>query len=113
MRALGVETKTTGKFSDVPPSDGYAPYIDTAFSYGIINGVSENTFAPTQTITKQEAAVMVMNAAKLCGMDTAMQAIEIRDMLAQFGDYTKSAEWSRNGLAFCYKENIYPSKIWR
>ena len=106
VRSLGLETKTTGIFRDVPASSSYAAYIDTAFSYGIVNGVTSNTFAPDRTITKQEAAVMVSNAAKLCGMNTTLNTTGIRDMLAQFTDYTKTAEWARNSLAFCYKENI-------
>ena len=49
---------------------------------------------------------MVTRAAKLCGMDTAMDAASVRDVLAQFSDYVKTAEWAREGLAFCYQEGI-------
>lgn len=106
VRALGLTPQASGKFSDVPAGNPYEAYIDTAYSYGIVGGITSNTFVPNKTITRQEAAVMIANAAKLCGMNTALDTIEIRDMLAQFTDYTKSAEWARNGLAFCYKENI-------
>lgn len=106
VRALGLTPQASGKFSDVSASNPYKAYIDTAFSYGIVSGVTSDTFGPEKTITRQEAAVMITNAAKLCGMNTSLDTIEIRDMLAQFTDYTKSAEWARNGLAFCYKENI-------
>ena len=106
VRDLGLTAKTTGRFKDVPANNSYAAYIDTAYSYGIVSGVSPDTFAPDQTITKQEAAVMVSNAAKLCGMETTLSTAEIRDTLAQFADYTATADWARNGLAICYKSGI-------
>ena len=49
---------------------------------------------------------MVARAAKLCGMNTDYSAAAIRDVLAQFGDYTKTADWARNSLAFCYDTGI-------
>lgn len=49
---------------------------------------------------------MVSQAAQLCGMDNQMADTAIRNMLAQFGDYTTSAQWARNALAFCYQEEI-------
>ncbi|QEH70025.1 S-layer homology domain-containing protein [Cellulosilyticum sp. WCF-2] len=106
VRVLGLTPQASSRFSDVPASSPYKSYIDTAYSYGIVGGITSNTFAPDKTITRQEAAVMIANAAKLCGMNTSLDPIEMRDMLAQFTDYTKSADWARNGLAFCYKENI-------
>lgn len=108
VKALGLKPQTVNVFKDVLVDAWYAPFIGTAYSYGIVSGTSADTFAPESTITKQEAAVMIMNAAKLCGIDTKMSDAEIKDMLAQFGDYTTSASWARNGLALCYKINILP-----
>ena len=49
---------------------------------------------------------MAANAARLCGMDTAMDTAAARDILAQFPDYVTSATWARPALAFCYREDI-------
>ena len=49
---------------------------------------------------------MVARAARLCGMDTDYAAAAARDVLAQFGDYTKCADWARSSLAFCYDQGI-------
>ena len=49
---------------------------------------------------------MVARAAKLCGIDTAVDDRMIKDTLAQFTDYVKAEDWARESLAFCYKENI-------
>ncbi len=106
VRALGLPLKKTDDLTDVKADAWYASFVGTAYTYGIVNGTSATTFDPNGTITKQEAAAMVARAAKLCGMDTAMENGEIRDVLAQFGDYVTTAEWAREGLAFCYRENI-------
>lgn len=106
VQSLGLTPAAGNKFTDVPADQWYAPYVGTAGSYGIVNGTSETTFSPDGTITRQEAAAMVARAAGLCGMDTEVESGLVRDVLAQFGDYVKSAEWARESLAFCYSENI-------
>ena len=49
---------------------------------------------------------MVARAAKLCGMNTEYTTAAARDVLSQFGDYTKTADWARAPLAFCYDQGI-------
>ena len=60
----------------------------------------------TITAAKQEAAAMVVNAAKLCGLDTEMTVAEAQNILSQFPDYTQSAAWARTSLGFCYDQDI-------
>ncbi len=110
-RGLGLPQKSSNVFQDVTENDWFYNYAGTAYSYGIIKGVSENEFNPNGTITREEAAVMVTRAAKLCGMDTEMDALSIRDSLAQFFDYVKASVWSRSSLAFCYNEKIMDSSV--
>lgn len=105
-RALGLAAKDTKAFTDVPSSKWYAGYIGTANSSGIVNGVGSGKFNPDGTITRQEAAAMVARAAKLCGLDTSMDAASVKDMLAQFGDYRSVASWAKEPMAFCYSVNI-------
>ena len=109
VRALGLTPKANNAFNDVPANAWYAGYIGTAYTYGIVDGVAEGRFNPTGTISRQQAATMVARAAKLCGMDTAYSTAAIRDVLAQFGDYTKTADWARSSLAFCYDNGILDS----
>ncbi len=106
VKALGLVPKANGKFTDVPSNSWYAPYVGTASDYGITNGTSGGGFNPEGTITKQEAAVMVARAAKLCGMDTEMDSAAARDVLAQFGDYVTLDSWAQGSVAFCYDKDI-------
>ena len=111
VRALDLAPKANNSFTDVTQSDWFAPYVGAACTYGIVNGVGGGKFAPYGTITRQEAATMVSRAAKLCGMDTALKSAEIRDVLAQFSDYVKTADWARESLAFCFRENILDQTV--
>lgn len=110
-RGLGLPQKNDSAFKDVTTNDWFYDYVNSAYAYGIIKGVSANSFNPSGTITREEAAVMVSRAAKLCGMDTGMDTLEVRDVLAQFLDYTNAASWSQSSLAFCYNEGILEDTV--
>lgn len=106
VRGLGLPEQTPQVFDDVKAGDWFAPYVGSAYAYGIVKGKSATRFDPNGTITRQEAAVMVARAAKLCGLDTELDAAAVRDTLAQFTDYVTAGDWARQELAFCYRQGI-------
>ena len=107
VRGLGLpETAETNVFADVSDTAWFCAYVNAAYAYGIVNGVSDTEFAPENTITREEAAVMVTRAARLCGMDTEMGATAVRDILAGFTDYVTASDWAAAPLAFCYEKGI-------
>ncbi len=106
VKALGLTPKANGKFKDVATNAWYAAYVGTANAYGIVNGVSDTEFNPEGTITRQEAAVMTIRAAKLCGLDTAMSEAEQNDILCDYMDYRQIASWAKESMAYCYWNEI-------
>lgn len=102
VKALGLKPKANGKFTDVPGNSWFAPYVGTANAFGIVKGRSDTEFDPSGTITRQEAAVMTVRAAKLCGLDTALSDAAINDALCEFADYRSIASWAKAEMAFCY-----------
>ncbi len=110
-RGFGLSQKSNAIFKDVTANDWFYNYVGTAYAYGIIKGVSENEFNPNGTITREEAAVMVTRAAKLCGMDIEMDTVAVRDVLAQFLDYVKASDWAQSSLAFCYNKKILDNSV--
>ena len=107
VKALGLAPEAGEIFSDVPAAAWYAPYIGTAYKYGIVNGRSATSFDPGGTITRQEAALMLARAAKLCGMETELESEAVTEILSSFSDGEKISAWARNGVAFCVKEGIW------
>ena len=106
-RALGLAAKDTKAFTDVPSSKWYAGYIGTANSSGIVNGVGSGKFNPDGTITRQEAAAMVARAAKLCGLDTAMDAAATKGYAGPVRRLPQRGQsWAKEPMAFCYSVNI-------
>ena len=106
VKALGLTPKANSKFKDVSSSAWYAPYVGTANEYGIVNGVSDTEFDPSGTITRQEAAVMTIRAAKLCGLDTELSDAEADDILCDYMDYRTIASWAKGSMAYCYGNEI-------
>lgn len=112
VKSLGLEPQITDIFVDVAQEMWYAPYIGKAYEMGIIMGVSDEKFNPNGLISRQEAAVMIARAGVLCGLDVSKNEVEIRNVLAQFGDYKTVAEWGESSLAFCYAENILDPSVY-
>lgn len=106
VRGLGLPNQEGNKFDDVSQNDWYFNSVNTAYSYGIVNGISANEFNPNGTITREEAAAMVARAASLCGMNTDMDTFSARNILAGFIDYVKVSDWAITPVAFCYNNGI-------
>ncbi len=106
VKGLGFGAKGGKVFEDVCENDWFYQYVNTAYAYGIVNGVSSSNFNPDGTITREEAGVMLSRAAKLCGASKEMNELEIRNTLAVFSDYVKVSEWAKKALAFCCLEGI-------
>lgn len=108
VRALGLEPVSSAvSFADVSKDDWFCSAVQTAFAYGIINGVSETAFAPNDSITREQVCVMLTRAARLCGADTAMTPAAVRDALAVYTDYRSIGTWAQEEAAFCAASGIY------
>ena len=67
VQALGLAPKAGERFTDVPAERWYASYVGTAAEYGIIHGRGNGIFDPEGAITRQEAGLMLEQAAALAG----------------------------------------------
>jgi hypothetical protein len=52
-------------FTDVAPSDWFAPYVSAAVRAGIVSGLTPTTFGPNDTLTREQMAVLLARALKL------------------------------------------------
>jgi hypothetical protein len=75
-------------FSDTDESAAAA-----AHALGIVNGKGDGRFDPDGLITRQEAAVMLANAAKLVGIKAGGQA-------PKFTDSGRIASWAKEAVSF-------------
>lgn len=96
----GAEGKTAG-FTDVAPGDWYADAVAWAAGTGVVTGYSETIFAPKDSITREQFAVMLYRYAKLIGLDTAATGD-----LNQFGDAANVAGWAGEAMSWCVGKEI-------
>ncbi len=58
---------SSSRFSDVPDTAYYAPFVEWAASKGIVNGTGTNTFDPDRAVTREEMAVIMQRYAGKLG----------------------------------------------
>src|SRR5690606_33277723 len=66
----GTPRNTT--FKDVPITNKYSGYIQSAAEAGIVNGYSDDTFHPDEEVTRGHAAVLIARAFDLPQAQRAM-----------------------------------------
>ena len=91
---LDIDNTEECRFSDIT-NDWSKPYITVAVKAGIINGVSEETFAPADNITREQGTVILYRALIYMGKAIAPTTI-------LFGDDTDISDWA--------KESVYALK---
>ncbi len=107
-RMLSLEPKEAqGIFKDVHTESWYAQSVEAMYQTGIIKGNPDMTFAPEQTITREEVAVIVSNTLKYLKMN---QTDDISD--CQFADKDDVSPWATESVSHVYKlqlMNGYPT----
>ncbi|HEX9062622.1 MAG TPA: heparin/heparin-sulfate lyase HepB [Clostridia bacterium] len=111
MMTLGLNIFNKGKdvgFSDVSGGSWYYEYVASAYSNGIISGRPDNTFSPEESITRQDAAVMLSNfLTKYRSVGLATND-DIKSIT--FYDSKEIAEYARNPVALAVKHGIIKGK---
>ena len=103
--ALNLTPEYRGTFKDVAQSAWYAPYVDTAAAYGIVNGVGDGKFNSDGAITVQEAAAMTARAASLCGMDPLVEHPDT--VLRAYTDVSRVSSWAKPSMAYCAASGLW------
>ena len=106
VRALGLQASEAADFSDVPASAWYADAVAAAAEYGIVKGDGTGKFRPTDKITRQELAAMVVRAQALAGIEIDLSSAEVAALLAGFKDAGQIGSWARAELAAAIESGI-------
>ena len=93
-------------FKDVAKGQYYTEGVAWATKAGVVTGYSADTFAPNDTITREQLAVMLARYAKLIGMDTTAN----KAALDKFTDGARTGGWASDGVAWCVEKGILQGK---
>ncbi len=88
----------TTAFSDVPQNAWYAPYVNKAYDNGIVAGTSAGKFNPNDTITREDMAVILYNAAIKHGLIATASPNKLFADEALISAYAKDAVYTLKAL---------------
>ncbi len=100
VTATGTKTgleNSAKTFKDVDAKGWYKEYVDYAVTYGLMNGTSDTTFAPTKTITRAEFVQVLAN---MSGVKTTNNNVKTKFTDVKEGAwYAAAVKWaSDNGI---------------
>ena len=100
-RLENVTSAADAGFSDVTADDWYATAVNWAAANGIVSGISDDTFAPNDPITREQLAAMLMNYAQWKGQDTSARAD-----LSHYSDAENTSSWANDVLSWAVAEGL-------
>lgn len=97
-RAAGEPESGENQFTDVMPGSYYEKAVSWAVENGIVNGVSENEFAPDENITREQIAVILYNYAN--GKTSKLLSE------TDFSDVGDVSEWASEAVLWAVENGI-------
>ncbi len=100
VRALGLfPAQNVSVFSDVDPAEWYGGDVGAGKDFGLIAGYADGTFRPNDTITREQAMVMIAAAMKLTGLPAGLSEASGAHELSSFKDAAEASPWALGGIA--------------
>lgn len=88
-----INCETPMMFDDVPEGDWYSDAVAWAGGIGLVTGVGDNCFAPTQSVTREQMALMIANFAKLCRIELPSNVDGV-----EFADEDSIHDWALSAV---------------
>ncbi|WP_313523760.1 S-layer homology domain-containing protein [Anaerotignum sp.] len=106
-RLAGAEVSgyTTSSFTDVKAGSYYLGYIEWASKNGIVNGTGNGKFAPDQSISREQMAVIMQSYAKAIGFELPKAHAEIL-----FADHGKISSYATDAVKTMQMAGILAGK---
>jgi hypothetical protein len=99
VRALGILPKTySDYFKDVKSSDWYAKEVQAALQANLISGAKGIAFRPNDPITREEMAIVMVNAMKYTNFSFDAFAFNESTTLAKFKDQSQISNFARSAV---------------
>ncbi len=89
-------------FQDVSPEAYYGPYVAWAAEEGLVSGIGGGAFAPHNTITREQMAVIFYHYAQSVGADTTLQS----SSTSRFQDAGQISVWAKEAMAWAVSHGV-------
>ena len=100
-RIAGSPAAGTSSFTDVPSNQYYAKAVAWAESGGVVSGLTDTTFGPSQNITREQLASILYRYARQKGLD-----VSARGNLSQFKDTSSISSYAGTAISWAVGEGI-------
>ena len=90
-------------FPDVPGNQWYAPYVNWAAERGFVSGYTDGKFGPNRSVTRAEAATMVVQFVK---MTDDMELKKVKEA-ENFSDDSKIPNWARDYISQSQQAGLF------
>ncbi|NDI34851.1 S-layer homology domain-containing protein [Chengkuizengella sediminis] len=96
-------------FTDVEGTEWFVNELNAAVEAGIIKGYNDNTFKPSDLITREQAATMIYRAMELVRFDESKlnQSLIAKN---KFSDYAEISDWAKEELEVMTQTGIIGGK---
>ncbi|MFZ5631807.1 MAG: S-layer homology domain-containing protein [Bacillota bacterium] len=108
VNVLKLTVHTEIPFTDVPPGEWYYGSVARAYAAGLVRGISADSFAPEDPITREQMAAMICNALRHKAL--LEEAADAEGKLAVFADRSSISGWARIPVAQVVNSGIIKGK---
>lgn len=102
--ALTLKAGSGNPFKDVKKGVWYEDAVKKAYSAGLINGVSSDTFKPEKPISREEMAVMLIRA-KAYALGSKPEALK-EGGAPSFSDQSSISGWAKSSVSVAVEEKL-------
>ncbi|MBJ6362495.1 S-layer homology domain-containing protein [Paenibacillus sp. GCM10012307] len=107
VRGLGLRPEEgPSVFFDVQEEVWYYSTVNAAYTYKLISGYEDGTFRGNDSITRQEAMVMIAKAMKLTGLKNKTGDTRSFERIDTYTDAAHISSWARKGIIQCLQSGI-------
>ena len=85
----------SGAYTDVAEDKWYTPAVEWASGEGIVSGNGNGIFAPNDSVTREQMAIMLYNYAAYAGYDTS-----VRGDVSAFSDGAAVHDWAAEAMSW-------------
>ena len=93
---------TGSSFSDVPTGQWFAPPVEWAYQNKLAGGIGDGLFAPNNSLSREQLAVILYHYAKGCGADTSTTA----GALGAFTDNGNISSFARTAMEWAVSHKV-------
>jgi len=101
VRALGIQGAAGLEFEDVNESDWFYSVVASAKSAGIINGISQSSFAPNENVTREQMVKIIVGA-----LEYKNKQLQSVDDMSSYQDSGSVSDWAKDSMGKALAKGI-------